>query len=314
MAFIDYQGMLRGWCDRIDPNLAPKLINYAWRDIRDARVWSFLVAEGAWVAADRITSGHVSVTNNSATVQADATAQAALNAAAANPPLTDRQFRLVNGLIYNIQAYNSGTGVITLDRPFEETTTASGQYQVYRCYYTPPSADFKRLLSIVDPIMVQQLELHQTRQHLDYIDPQRASQTTPRVVAGFRDTSTNEPRFEMWPHPLSAQAYGVIYEKLGQDFSADDDSLPDVIPEQLLMERAYFYGFRWLLGNLDKANKGQAVGITQSIEICNANYERLLQRAKVEDEDIYPQNLRRRSSYPYIGGQYMQSHWIGPWT
>lgn len=318
MGFLEYQGMLRGWCDQIDPILAGQLVNYAWRDIRDARTWSFLVEESAWVAADLINTGTVAVTNNNATVTFSAAAKTALNAAAANPAMTTRQFRVVNGLIYNILTYNTGTGVATLDRPFEETTNTIATYQVYKCYYEAPTftanaTDFNRLLSVTDPIFNRSLQLNKTRQYVDVIDPVRLQQLQPYIVVSYRDSTSIvsgsfTPRYELWPHPTNAQAYNIIYLSRGADFSADSDALPAPIPDELLMERAFFYAFRWQLGN---ANKGGVPipALLQSISIANNNYMQMLQRVKMQDENIYVQNLKKRIRVSWVGGDLLQQSW-----
>lgn len=318
MAFIDYQGMLRGWCDQIDPNLAAQLINYAWRDIRDARTWSFLIEESAWVAAALINGGTVSVQNNVNTVTFDATAKALLNAAAANPPINTRQFRVINGLIYNIINYDTGTGVATLDRPFEETTNTTASFQVYKCYYEAPTftanaTDFNRLLSVVDPIFNRRLDLNKRRQYLDTIDPIRLQQLQPYIVVSYRDSTSivagsYTPRYEMWPHPTNAQAYNLIYLSRGVDFSADTDALPAPIPDELLMERAFYYGFRWQLGNASKSNMPPAA-LLQSIALSDANYKTRLQQVKLLDENIYVQNLQKRIRVSWVGGDLLQQSW-----
>src|SRR5204863_5590036 len=124
MAYEACAGEIAGTVPKLSPFLARKLVARAWRDIRDTRTWSFLVADAALVAPNAVSAGTVAVVQGSATVQADATAQAALVvlATAANPPVELCQFRVNQGPIYNITAFDSGTGVITLDRIYLEAS------------------------------------------------------------------------------------------------------------------------------------------------------------------------------------------------
>src|SRR5437870_1288566 len=109
---------------RLPPPHAQTLINRAFRDIRDFRLWSWLVPTGYIVTPTSITAGTITVTQNLNTITADVTAAAALNAVAlANPPLASsqvgigRQIRLSSqtsgtpGPLYNISAWD---GVNTL--------------------------------------------------------------------------------------------------------------------------------------------------------------------------------------------------------
>lgn len=317
MSFIDYQGMLRGWCDRIDPNLAPLLVNYAWRDIRQARVWSFLIQESAWTSADLITTGLVTVVNNSLNVTFDATAKAALNAAAANPPMTTRQFRLLNGPIYNITNYNTTTGVAILDRVYAEVGASAQGYQVYKCYYEAPSlttgiSDFVKFNSVVDPVMNRALWLNKTRAWVDWSDPIRLNQSQPFWVVEYKDRTTANapytPLYELWPHPTSAQSYTIEYQSRGVDFSADGDMLPPVIPDDLLNERALYYALRWQIANSAKGMT-PVNALLASAAASNENYQRLLQTTKMADENLYMTNLRKRQTQTWIGAEQMQLSW-----
>lgn len=317
MAFIDYKGMLMGWCDRLDFNLASLLVNYAWRDIRQARVWSFLIQESAWTSADLITTGLVTVVNNSLNVTFDATAKAALNAAAVNPPMITRQFRLLNGPIYNITAYNSTTGVAILDRVYAEVGAASLGYQVYKCYYEAPSlttgiSDFVKFNSVVDPVMNRALWLNKTRAWVDWSDPIRLNQSQPFWVVEYKDRTTANapytPLYELWPHPTSAQSYTIEYQSRGVDFSADGDMLPSVIPDSLLNERAMYYGLKWQLQNLAKGNT-PANAILAAMAAGNQNYEKMLQQVKLTDENIYMTQLRKRNRSAWYGAEQLQQSW-----
>src|SRR6266705_2940040 len=93
---------------RLPPPHAQTLINRAWSDIRDLRLWSFLVGTGYIVTPQVITAGSITVTQGSVSVTPDATAAAALNAVvSANPPLAHAQIGI--GRQIRIASQTSGT-------------------------------------------------------------------------------------------------------------------------------------------------------------------------------------------------------------
>lgn len=89
MALADYSAELLGWLPSLDVGLANLLVNRAWRDIREARLWSWLRGTGVLVAPQNITTGKASVVQFSLTVTLDTAANAALNNLS-NPIITLR--------------------------------------------------------------------------------------------------------------------------------------------------------------------------------------------------------------------------------
>ena len=119
------------------------------------------MVQGQMYVPGTITAGTVTTVQFTNTIVFDATAAAALNAvalaAAPQPLLTQRQFRLTGGPIYNITGWamdtpSAGLGTATLDRPFAESSVSGLSYMVYLPYVPTPRADFVKFLSIADPI------------------------------------------------------------------------------------------------------------------------------------------------------------------
>src|SRR5271169_6135804 len=145
MPFQNYCSELVGTIPRLPYPLAQTLVNRAWKNIRDMRLWSWLVSLDDIEAPTIITNGTVTVTQNSNQVLMDATAKSALLAVAlSNPPLASptlgqgRQIRIgvtgSGGPIYNIIAVDSTTGYLTLDRNYADSSGSGQPYFVYKCY------------------------------------------------------------------------------------------------------------------------------------------------------------------------------------
>lgn len=135
--FADFWNNLMGDIPALDQFRAQDFINYAWRDIREARRWSFLTAESSFDIPDEIADGTASVAMFSDVVVGDATARAVWDALGLNIPITDRQFRVGSGPLYQIIAYDvdgdstantwnttGAPGALRLDREYKESSSA----------------------------------------------------------------------------------------------------------------------------------------------------------------------------------------------
>src|SRR5438128_9928334 len=91
MAFRDMWNDLMSSVPRLPPPLAQTLINRAWHEICDYRLWSWKVQTGYIVTPQIITTGACSVTNGSDLAIMDAAATAALNAITGQPPPASTQ-------------------------------------------------------------------------------------------------------------------------------------------------------------------------------------------------------------------------------
>lgn len=290
----------------LDFKKAQDCINYAWRDIREARRWSFLSSETSIDIPDKIVAGTASVTQFSDVVVGNATAKTAWDALTLNLPITYRQFRVGSGPLYQIIAYdsvgdsttnpwntNGDAGALRLERTYKEATDATETYQIYRAYFAMP-ADFLAFTQIKDIQNGRNLNLDLTRSDLDnWKDPQRLSFGYPSYVAAWTGDPNNSglPRFELWPHMFTAYSYVVRYERLGADFASDTESLPQIIPESLLLERALVYACKWANDNRGRYEPLKATDWRSSIGAHEIAYREMLGKSKIMDEELYPQDL-----------------------
>jgi hypothetical protein len=248
---------------------ARTMINRAWQDIRDEGLWSWLVAEFAYVAPLPVTAGTVTTTLASNLVTGDANATAVWTPlAAANPPLASpnlgigRQFRCGMGNpIYNIVAYN-GTNQITLDRLYTEAeNVGAGQtYQIYKPYYAPPSADFLRFFSVTNIQFAYSIvgkSLNFNREQLDRMDPQRGSFGNAYIIGSYKsDPLLQTPVYEFWPAPTDGNTYMAIYQRRGLPLTPAGVTpvidYPPTLSPSLLMARAEFQTSIWAVKNMNR--------------------------------------------------------------
>lgn len=292
---------------------AKACVQRAWHDIRDSRRWSFLVADGVLAAPAAVSTGTVTWTQYSNQVQGDANAMAAWNALT-GVPITLRQIRVSGGPVYSISAYDDLTGIITLDRQYQEATAAGSTYIMYRCYFAAPVSDFLRWVSCTDPVNMYRFRrrnLHWKREEIDRRDPYRGATGQPFYLATYKHNAVGVPMFEMWPHPTAQISYLVTYERRGADLVAGE-TLPEAISDDLVMAGARINAYRWAAANAGRFQELQGTNWIQLARDERASYERDLQRSKVQDEETFPQNFSEDEDGPQLSGptdsSYLQSH------
>ena len=309
--------------------LAGRDMQKSWRDVCDRRTWSFLIGEGGFNAPALIQAGTVSVIQNSNLVVADAVAGPALNAVATStPPLTQYQFRLsAAGAIYNITGWNNGTLTLTLDRPILETTQVGASYMAYECYFPPPpqalqsdgTYDFNRWISVVDPINGYVLDQDKGKAWLDLRDPQRSDFDLAYYIFDYRNSVNSQsgapdiPMYEFWPGPTNGQEFVCLYKKRGAAFASGQSPLPQMIPDSLIIDRClYKYAYRWAAVNAGRDPGLQKTNWLAMIRDAREAWEKELQVAKLEDDNVYMQSiigpLRTRWSFGPIDSAFLQSH------
>jgi hypothetical protein len=295
VAFINMVAEIRGCVPKIPIAFCSTLINRAWRTIREANLWSFNLFESSWVTPPLITTGTCAVTQGFAAITFDATAIAALLAAQATQPyslITQRQFRVGVGGIYNIIALNFGTGVATLDRPFADLTNAAAAYQVYQVYYPAPFLDHRAWLSVRNPQMFIDLDLVTTRASIDNLDPQRSWYQFPtRVVAHSRDQRLGSatlgfPLFELWGQPVAPFTYQCYGLRAGLDLSQPSDTLPQPLGEDIVLAKAREYAYEWAEANKDITPRSSGPDFRFLMGACSAEYKRLLILYRKEDREF----------------------------
>lgn len=333
MAFIDYWSELVGAIPRLPPLHAQQLVNRAWGHIRDLRQWSWSVVNDAQLfAPDAITAGTVSVTSGSLSVTAAGASKTAMDAVAlANPPLAGaigigRQIRVGQGApLYTITAYDTGTGVLTLERPYGEATNSVAVYSCYRAYYAPPNspntsftapdAGFIQWLTLRNPIAGYQIsgpKLWWTQEKLNRIDPQRGSTGDAYIVAYHSRRANGLPVYELWPAPVKQRTYLASYVTRWPDLSNSQDlpQTPYDLPGLLIYKAKELAG-EWALSNAAADPSLAQTNWVAYIQVQQKQFAGQRIQAIKQDDQInplvamgYPIPSRRIP----LGGEFVQSH------
>lgn len=322
-SFNDYVSELVGVFPRLSPEYAPKLVNRAWADIRDMRLWSFQFDYGDILSPAIVTAGTVSVTEGSASVVVDATAGAALDAVALLPapipPLSSptlgigRQFRIGSqSPIYSIIGWDVGTLTLTLDRVYSNATAAGQTYQVYKCYYATPAPDFVRYISVVNrtsgyAMRGKNLTVSQTK--LNAIDPQRGGQGDAYVVASYQPDADGNPVHEWYPNPTNPSTYNCFFQRRGADLSKTVP-LPKSFPQAVLTNRALMLCCNWAMVNVATYPELASVNWIQARKSYEQDFkEGLIQAIKQDDELMVQQPFLQGSTTDFpLGGAFLQGH------
>lgn len=318
--FQYYWNELLSWVPQLDPQLAQKLVNRAWRDIQDTRQWSFNLVQGNLTTPAVVTSGSITAVQGSASIVGDATAAAAWLAIGA-PALIQRQFRVVSGPIYNITAFD-GVDTLTLDRVYAESNFSAATYQIYQVYYPPPDPSFLRWVSFLDAVNGFPLITDWTKQEIDRIDPKRGATGLPYRVASFRvnpayaatTTFTGQVMFELWPGPTGLFTYVVLYQRRGIDFASQTSILPTPVRDETLMERAKLQAFEWAMANAGAHQSLKGTNWMALMAATKASYMENLNQDIRQDEETFQMLLTGNYVFNFRGNV-MLSHLpqFGPW-
>ena len=305
MAYADLAAALQGDVPSLSYLLALQHIKRAYRDILDARTWGFLAAETTYICPPEITAGSVAITQGSGFVTLDATAIAAVAGWPAGVPLVGAQIRFAQSPLYTILDATMPTW--TLDRPVAEADNSASAYELYLAYLTAPT-DFKRWDALVDSpngLTISGEALTYGQQELDLRDPQRLSVGQASYLAWATPDASGTPRFELWPHPTSGQTWWAHYRRTGVSFTLPTDTQPSVIPDALILQRAYgWYTYPWAAANAVRLPGlgGNKIAWTTLILEAKRSYQGipgspgLFAQACRADEEQTPQQVWNRGS------------------
>jgi hypothetical protein len=303
---------LTGAVPGFDAAFARTKIREAWHEIRKLRGWSFQNAQGGFSSTPSIAGGTVSLTYGGTTVTADGTAAVLwANGSQFGSLLSQRQFRIGGGSIYDIVAYNQGAGTITLNRPYTDPlpTPTGNSYLLYQPYYTTPVKDFIRWLGVFDMTNVRWIDIlgnYEQRTNVNINDPQRQIYANPLSLLPIGTDmrpGTATPgwlREELYPQPTSQYGYMTWYEWSGPDLVNLSDTLPFPITENLVKTKARIGAYEWAESNKNPGNpRGSGANFSFLMEAANAEYKDLLQGIRVEDReriDMFNRTMSRIGS------------------
>jgi len=319
MSLFTMTNELTGAIPKMPIDYAKTIINRAYKDIRRQNLWSFQLFESNWVSPNLISAGTVSVTQGTNTIVFNATASAAIIAAAGigpfPTPITQRQFRIVNSTIYNIWAYDATGGVVTLtlDRPYTDSTNAASGYMIYQIYYPVPMQDFLSWINVRDIINYNDLITELTRKEIDFRDPQRTIFYLPTHCVGYQnDQNPNSPTsgwmmYELWGGILYQIVYQLYGIRKGTDLVNDEDVLPNALGEDCVMALSRYYAYEWAEANKGDMPRNQGSDYRFLMGTAMKQYQDLYKSYRRQDRetvDNWYEVRRHRSWLSNIDGYY----------
>ncbi len=292
----------------IPPGLGLILVNRAWKDVQREYMWSFRWLDFSIPTPSMTNAGTVTLVRGSTTVVADASAVAAWLAIPLVTPITGQQFRIGQGTLYNIIAFD-GVNTITLDRAYVDTPSGAGNgYQIYQCYYNAPVKNFIWFETVRDPVTGYSIKTTTTRQEASDTDPQRLQVSWPDSVLPYRINQNpgafyGFPMYEIWPAPLNGLTYVAEAYLRELDFDNTNPGFSDsVIPplgEDVVMELAKQKAYEWCIANPDKVPRGDFRYVHGE---CKVEYKRLINQYIQLDEAFSKRNLipyaEKQDSFP----------------
>jgi len=294
---------IRGSVPKLPFRYALTLVNRAYRDVRESHLWSFNLFDGAWISPPLVSDGLATATLGSATVTVDAAAAAAINAATASYSLiTQRQFRIGIGGIYNIIGWDS-VNTLTLDRIYADPSQTLGGYQIYQCYYIAPMQDFLTWANVRNMQLFLDLNLDKQRPWVDAQDPQRSWYQFPSHVipwgVDLRPSSgtLGYPLFELWGQAITPYTYQYYGIRRGTDLVNPTDTLPIQIGEDLVLARAKYYAYEWAEANRDITPRTSSPDFKFLMGSTEGMYKKLLTQYRRQDKELVDNYFSIRAPY-----------------
>lgn len=234
-------GQAIGECSSYNPGMSSSLVfnflNNACRDYYDRRNWYGLLRKGQFVSPGYYSTGTVTLTNGSATVQGNNTNwTASLNGAS----ILQQQLRAgFTAPILNIIGFNQSAQTLTLELPWGLPSQSSSGYFITQYYYSIPNA--KYIYSCKNLQLMYRLWTNVPQSLLENWDPSRLQFMYPRVLASMPPDVNGNTQFEMWPAPNTQQAFPYLAYVYPDNLTADTDNFPaftriDVIKARTIAE------------------------------------------------------------------------------
>lgn len=314
MSLQSMSAELRGSMPKMPHPYAVTLINRAWHEVRTKNLWSFQLAEGQWISPPQITNGTATTIQGSPIIQMDSVAAAQINTSGSTvySLLTQRQFRIGSGGIYNIIAWDPTSMQLTVDRLYGEISATDSSYFIYQVYYPSPSKTFLRFMSVRDMQNFVDLFIVTTREELDQQDPQRTWYYFPTHVVPYKPDNrpgTATPGYmlhELWGAPQYSLNYQLLYIDKGPDLVNPSDTLPMAIGEDVVLAKARVYAYEWAEANKGALERNQGPDYRFLMGAAQKEFETLFKNYRREDRETVDNffSAGRKSLWGRLWGQY----------
>lgn len=311
ITFRTLKQRLLGELDVIPATSAGDRINDALRDLYDSNEWGFLLTDG-FIRTPALISGYGIVTEFLNTITLDASTKLIVDAIDINHiPIEERQVRILQsvqtdrGIVYQITAYDNTNGVLTIDPPYMDTSSASKKIEIFKAYYTAPEinigtstspefvVDFKRFESIISPQFNRRLCLDLTQEVINKHDPWRSYNSDPQCVIPKGLDSAGNQLYEFYPAPRFERILRIKYLRNGLPLKRETDQAPNIFSQELILEKAKQRSYKWIMANAAKLGLKSVVPYQNLLALSNSPNDQsslpnLLIRAVKKDEELYP--------------------------
>lgn len=302
--FRDIAGKILLRCSTASLTLAQDWVRSSFRDIIERQRWSWLLVRGQLTVPDEYTTGTATVLAGTQTVT--------ITTGVVSANFIGRQFRIgVSMPIVTITDIDAGLNTLTIDQLWWPDDETAQTYSIYQAYVSVPT-DFHAFVSVIDPFNAQPIEYGASVSNIDNTDPQRAySGAPPRTLAYF-DYYNGNPRYELWPHQRSAAVYPMTYESRPIDPFDSGATIPDLLPSDVILERAMMYCAAWPGSALNNPNPYFSKDL---IAMHRNEFERRMILLQKQDNEHMQQRLwyqsQQTNNSNIISGSWMQSHALG---
>lgn len=310
---------MRGTVPNYSASLARTHLANAWNDILNLKGWSFQIVNTGIAIPGIVNAGSVTVNLGDTTVVGDAAASAAW-LAASNPTslITQRQFRIGQGTIYNIVALddtNPTAVVLTLDRMWVDAyyLGATQGYAIYQCYIPAPADGFQAWEYFLDVRNVIALDVNNTRglwEQVNQADPQRQIFSNPgNVIPHGTDTrlgsaTFGRPMFELYPQPQSVYVYQAGYSWAGPPLqnTPGQSAVPTPMTEHVVKALARVKAYEFAEANKNADNpRGAGADYRFLMHAAMSEYSAQIKEIRMIDRDIYDAWSRQMERFTNIG-------------
>jgi hypothetical protein len=301
----------------LPPELALEYCNKSLREIYREHDWSFLYKRDYIRTPALINTGTVAVTKFSNEVIVNANLKTVLDAITVDDiAIEGRQFRTFSGaiagseFIYNILSYDSANSKLVIEPFYQDATNSVATYQIFKNRYTAPELvirdagnnilfqgiDFANFEFIYAPFHRRKLRLDVSRSELDCRDGSRLTFGDPFLITGYGSDSSGNRLFELYPIPNQERLYEVLYKIGGRDLNQEEE-IPSSLNYDLILSKAKIKADEWMIRNGDKVGDKRNPNIYAQMMVMASNpnlqnsYLKLLEEAKLKDENLYPQAL-----------------------
>lgn len=222
-------GRINGYATHLSASHVQNVVNNVVRRVWDRRTWYGNFVKGQIISPGFYSTGSVSMTAGSTSVQGTGTAW--------TTAMVGQQFRWsFIAPIYTIVAVDPVAQVLTLELPWGLPNQSSGGYWITKYYYSFPN--IRSFYSVKNLQMMYRMVTGAPQALLENWDPSRLQLFYPRIVATMPPTPRGEFSVELWPAPSTPQAFPYLAETIPPNMVEDSDNLPAFIRSDIVEQYA----------------------------------------------------------------------------